>query len=286
MKKKFSSKKSAFSLVELSIVLIIIGLLVAGVTGGAALIKNAEVRAIMAESQNFKALTSTFYGNYNYLPGDYPVVLGGLPVGNGNGNIEVTDSLTTVNETTLAWQQLRQLPGMTAGLVSNTTATANGTALTAAQLTAANINSLIPGSKAKGGAWTYDYIGTGVGGTPVVVNKNALVLFNPVGTRAATTTAGNSCYFAAGCTTQTPVITIATGTVNNVGILTPQDALQLDTKADDGIGATGSIRAWNNYVGPASTAYSCITGGANTYETVQATARSARNCALVFDLDI
>jgi prepilin-type N-terminal cleavage/methylation domain-containing protein len=55
MKKKFSSKKSAFSLIELSIVLIIIGLLVAGVTGGSALIKNAEMRSVITQSQGYQA---------------------------------------------------------------------------------------------------------------------------------------------------------------------------------------------------------------------------------------
>ena len=283
-----SSKKSAFSLIELSIVLIIIGLLVAGVTGGAALIKSAEIRAIMAEQNNYKSLISTFYGNYNYLPGDYPVALAGLVTGNGNGNIEQADGVTTVNESTLAWQQLRQLPGMTAGLVSNTTATANSGVATVTQYTAANINTLIPGSKSKGGAWMLDYIGTAAGGgTPLVANKNALVLLNPVGTRGGVVAANIPCYLTAGCTT-TPVIaiTVATAPTTNVGILTPQDALQLDTKSDDGIAGVGSIRALNNYVLGASTAYSCITAGANTYETVQPTARSSRNCAMTFDLDI
>ena len=46
--------KSAFSLIELSIVLIIIGLLVAGVTGGASLIQSAKTRALINEINNYK----------------------------------------------------------------------------------------------------------------------------------------------------------------------------------------------------------------------------------------
>ena len=53
MKKTFSSKKSAFSLIELSIVLIIIGLLIAGITGGASLIKSSELRSVMGEARGY-----------------------------------------------------------------------------------------------------------------------------------------------------------------------------------------------------------------------------------------
>ncbi|MDR0571490.1 MAG: prepilin-type N-terminal cleavage/methylation domain-containing protein, partial [Rickettsiales bacterium] len=44
----------AFSLIELSIVLIIMGLLVAGITGGAALIKSAQLRVLITEFQNYR----------------------------------------------------------------------------------------------------------------------------------------------------------------------------------------------------------------------------------------
>ncbi len=49
------SKKSAFSLIELSIVLIIIGLLVAGVRGGVSLIQSAKTRALMGEIRNYNS---------------------------------------------------------------------------------------------------------------------------------------------------------------------------------------------------------------------------------------
>ncbi|MFZ4542126.1 MAG: type II secretion system protein [Rickettsiales bacterium] len=44
---------SAFSLVELSIVLVILGLLVGGILSGQALIHAAELRAVVTESKPF-----------------------------------------------------------------------------------------------------------------------------------------------------------------------------------------------------------------------------------------
>ncbi len=64
------SKALAFSLIELSIVLIIIGLLVAGVTGGASLIRSAKNRAIINEIRNYNQAVNSFYAMENRLPGD------------------------------------------------------------------------------------------------------------------------------------------------------------------------------------------------------------------------
>jgi prepilin-type N-terminal cleavage/methylation domain-containing protein len=58
-----------FSLIELSIVLIIMGLLVAGITGGAALIKSAQLRTVMTEFQNYRVAFNTYYGLYDKVPG-------------------------------------------------------------------------------------------------------------------------------------------------------------------------------------------------------------------------
>ena len=58
-----------FSLIELSIVLIIIGLLVAGITGGASLIKSAELRAVMSEIRNYQTAVNAYYTATGKLPG-------------------------------------------------------------------------------------------------------------------------------------------------------------------------------------------------------------------------
>ena len=58
-----------FSLIELSIVLIIMGLLVAGITGGAALIKSAQLRSVITESNNQRSGYNTYYGQNDAVPG-------------------------------------------------------------------------------------------------------------------------------------------------------------------------------------------------------------------------
>ncbi len=65
-----NSNNIAFSLIELSIVLIIIGLLVAGITGGASLIQSAKHRALINELQNYRQAVYTFRVAKGRLPGD------------------------------------------------------------------------------------------------------------------------------------------------------------------------------------------------------------------------
>ena len=68
--KTSKNKYSAFSLIELSIVLIIIGLLVAGVTGGASLIESAKIRAFINELNGWKQAVYTFRTARDRFPGD------------------------------------------------------------------------------------------------------------------------------------------------------------------------------------------------------------------------
>lgn len=61
----------AFSLVELSIVLVILGLLTGGILAGQSLIQAAELRAVTAEYQRYNAALYAFRDKYNGLPGDF-----------------------------------------------------------------------------------------------------------------------------------------------------------------------------------------------------------------------
>lgn len=59
-----------FTLVELSIVLVIIGLVIAGVMFGADMVKNAEHRALMSQMEELDTAGTAFLGKYGGLPGD------------------------------------------------------------------------------------------------------------------------------------------------------------------------------------------------------------------------
>lgn len=59
-----------FSLIELSIVLIIIGLLIAGVTGASSLIESAKIRALATEITDWDKAVNSFYALTDRLPGD------------------------------------------------------------------------------------------------------------------------------------------------------------------------------------------------------------------------
>jgi prepilin-type N-terminal cleavage/methylation domain-containing protein len=61
---------NGFSLVELSIVLIILGLLTGGILGGQSLIAAAELRSIGQEYEKFNIAINAFKEKYNSIPGD------------------------------------------------------------------------------------------------------------------------------------------------------------------------------------------------------------------------
>lgn len=97
----FNKQQNAFTLIELSIVLVIIGLIIGGVLAGRALIQQAEIRASVSQFQQLETAYRTFQTKYNCIIGDcdnatdflgmnYVVAGPGCPpsggVGNGNGN--------------------------------------------------------------------------------------------------------------------------------------------------------------------------------------------------------
>ena len=61
---------AGFSLVELSIVLVIIGLLTGGILSGQSLIRAAELRSITTEVEAYKTAANIFKDKYSAIPGD------------------------------------------------------------------------------------------------------------------------------------------------------------------------------------------------------------------------
>lgn len=77
-----------FSLVELSIVLVILGLLSGGIIGGKSLIRAAELRSVSMEIQGFQTAIMMFEDKYFALPGDMRNAerFWGTETKNGNGD--------------------------------------------------------------------------------------------------------------------------------------------------------------------------------------------------------
>jgi prepilin-type N-terminal cleavage/methylation domain-containing protein len=95
------SLKSGFTLVELAIVLVIIGLLVGGVLQGQELIKQANIRKDIIQIQDLLLSAETFRAKYGSYPGDlrnaltfFPDCMNDLPSFscNGDGNDIIDNS--------------------------------------------------------------------------------------------------------------------------------------------------------------------------------------------------
>ncbi len=82
---------AGFTLIEISIVLIIIGLLLGGVLKGQTMVKNSKIKRIAADGQAFVAATNAYLDSYWALPGDDPNTVARwgatITAGNGGGTI-------------------------------------------------------------------------------------------------------------------------------------------------------------------------------------------------------
>ena len=227
---------SGFTLIELAIVLIILGLLAGGVLYGQNLIRAAELRAIASEHEKFVAATSTFRGKYFYLPGDMPNAEdfwgvfsagGGCPAGsgvgtetcNGNGDGMVFAGVADeAGEPFTYWQHLAN-----AGLIEGRYTGINGSDSTRD----AELDVNVPRSKVSNAGWTFHLFGGG-GANDYTFTDELGHIFR-FGVDSDT------------WSTEDPA-------------LTPEEAWNIDSKIDDGLPTYGAVRArfWNNQCGAAN----------------------------------
>ncbi|MPQ76782.1 prepilin-type N-terminal cleavage/methylation domain-containing protein [Hydrogenovibrio sp. JE_KL2] len=103
--------QKGFTLVEIAIVLVIIGLLLGGVLKGQELIQNARIKATQSEVQQWGAAVASYQERHeNRLPGDDNTAT--TNAGNGNGQI-------TGGERTVVFQHLA-LDGLIKGNYTGT----------------------------------------------------------------------------------------------------------------------------------------------------------------------
>jgi prepilin-type N-terminal cleavage/methylation domain-containing protein len=122
MKRNRFHSQSGFTLVEIAIVLVIIGLLLGGVLKGQELIEQSKIKRVVNDFNNVAAAIITYQDRYRFLPGDDPnaatrwtAAVGGSAAtsGNGDGVLATVAFGLSTTESGLAWQHLRA-----AGLVT------------------------------------------------------------------------------------------------------------------------------------------------------------------------
>jgi len=115
-----TNNNRGFSLVELAIVIVIMGLIAAATVAGRSLIESAKMKSVISEIETYKIAVDNFKVQYEGLPGDLKNATSfwtsGTANGNGNGKIG-TGAVDDDTEVYYAWDQLA-LARLVAGVYS------------------------------------------------------------------------------------------------------------------------------------------------------------------------
>lgn len=125
-------KNSGFTLIEISIVLVIIGLLLGGVLKGQEMIENAKIKNLKGDFEGVTAAVYAYQDRYGALPGDDSRAASrgwtNAVAGGGNGQLANNDAFDDGNtENQYFWQHLRYA-GLITGNPDGTTANSGGRA--------------------------------------------------------------------------------------------------------------------------------------------------------------
>ncbi|MGH9519816.1 MAG: type II secretion system protein [Terriglobales bacterium] len=225
-----------FTLIEMAIVLVIIGLIVGGVLAGQDLIRAAEVRATITQIEKYQTAVNTFRGKYDALPGDINAAAAaqfgfaprGQYAGEGNGDgviegifdntqgeVDAEGSLS--GEQAMFWVDLSK-----AGLIGATFNTATATAVPGnGTISGALIDKYLPQGKIGGENYVYVW----QGGWPVFITLNLGGISGD----------GLNYFGLAGITGNNYIGTQP----STVAALTVSEAYAIDKKVDDGPSASG-----------------------------------------------
>jgi prepilin-type N-terminal cleavage/methylation domain-containing protein len=122
------TQQQGFTLIEIAIVLVIIGLLLGGVLKGQELITGARVRNLIQQQDGVKAAYFGFLDRFRALPGDYAQATTTITniattpcAGNGNGDGQIGAGTAAPYEATLAWEHLSKAGFINGTYTCNTT---------------------------------------------------------------------------------------------------------------------------------------------------------------------
>jgi len=105
------SRNGGFTLVEISIVLVIIGLILGGILNAQSVIRNAQTKDTIKAFNDMTAAAQQFFDRYGMWPGDYSNAVASLPGmiapcagvnGTGNGTLTAAESICATQHMILA----------------------------------------------------------------------------------------------------------------------------------------------------------------------------------------
>ncbi len=273
--------ESGFTLLEASLVIVVIGLLIGAVFVGLEMLKAAGIRNTIGQVETYRAAVHTFQVKYNSLPGDilqtYASAFGmfalsssnmGRGRGDGNGLIECSGTTRDAcGETLLFWRHLADanlIDGSFGGSGNASIQPVSG--LVASNVT--DIDTSLPRTKTIPREYFIVYGDSGI-------NYFQILPIVQVGATDAYTTGSNG--------------------------ISPQVALSIDSKLDDGLPNGGRAEAMENGVtlfyttgrkspswSAASASGNCLYKGtratdpAAVYNTVPNTGGNDQSCSLRF----